>query len=165
MRLISYQDKIAEVIVDSGSCKTACESDPPNVDAMLKKETIERIITQIKDNDGRRVRFKPGLFGTPSAIHAVMMIRSTDSIVSIINETINEKIKPIFRDHMSLICASDCNVEFLTLVIKNIIDKIGYTDIINDIFVAKSGSHGGRIRNFRRRMQSRRRMRSATRQR
>jgi len=30
--------QIAEVIVDSGSCKTACESDPPNVDAMLKRE-------------------------------------------------------------------------------------------------------------------------------
>ena len=156
VKLLSRQ--IAEVIVESGSCETACESNPPNIDAMLKRETMERIITQIKNNEGRRVRFKPGFFGI-SAIHAVIKIRSTDSIVS----SINEKINPIFRDHMSQICASDCSVEVLTSVMQSIIDTLGYAEYINDTFEAKTGSGGRRRRQMRSRRCSRRRMRNATR--
>lgn len=149
IKLLSRQ--IAEVIFESGSCKTAC-GESPNVDAMLKREMIERMITQIKNNEGRRVQFKPGWFGAPSVNCLAIRAAPTDSIVS----SINEKLKPIFRDHMSQICAADCSVEVLTSVVQSIIDEIGYAKFVNDTFEAKSSS-GGRRHSFRRRRCRRRR--------
>jgi hypothetical protein len=149
------------------SCQRACkDSKDPNdfVNAMLNKETIEMIVNQIKNDECDCVQFKSGWLGAPSVNKLTIMAAPTDLLISLINE----KFKPMFKDHMLPMCSSSCNRAYLTSVLISIIDKIGITEIIHDTFESKpepSKRYGGRSRRRTHGRMRRRRMRRSQRRR
>lgn len=142
--------QIAEDMVES--CKKQCENSvgSKTILDLLDDDTMNRIITKIKDDDGR-VKFKTNLFGFSSIKTAFNLIpneRCIEAVRSFLRQLTNPP-------ELSAICASSCNVQFLCKVIeqtmKYINDTVSSHDkpmsvfvVINDTFELKAKSAGGR---------------------
>jgi hypothetical protein len=140
VELLSIQ--IAETMLAS------CSAETPSLDDLLSRETLTKIIEQIRTNKGR-VRL-----GLASKI--ALKLAPNDTIIKKFN-FLKSKIDPANLHAMS-VSASKRDDASLSKTIRAIIDELDYTDDINSIFEANPTSGGrGRTRKQCTRTQRRRR--------
>ena len=140
VELLSIQ--IAEAIVDS--CEQTCGSGRQSLDDLLNRETLTKIIEQIRNNKGR--------VQLGWARRTGLNMVSNSFIIKNFNSIIKPKIAPMYLEVM---CASKCDVNSLSKTIMAIIDEVEYTDYVNKNFEATNNApSGGRVRRTRKQKQA-----------
>ena len=134
VELLSTQ--IAQDMV--ASCNQTCGSGSPSLDELLNRETLTKIIDNIKSGKGL-VKVKGVLRFTPNGL---------------IIKAFNNRMKTINPIYSNLMCVTQCNISGLSNIIKAMIEDLGFTEPVNENFEATNATSGGRVRRTRKQKQA-----------